>query len=259
MKKALEQAGGLLPADAQASEVLKPTEGAFHRPPPLVTAKRPTVLSDGAIGSIGCDHLNVLSRERGIERVTVVSFVTDDARRRLAGDHEVEQSLHQPALVRPCLGGVGRHGQTLGVNQQHDLYALSHSGDANTITTLACLAERGVNEALVEFEAAAPLNASARLAHDALENSGLRPPVKPVMHCALRPELRRQVLPLGAIVQDPEDTLHHLALVRWWPPSFPAAQSIRNLITYPIKLCISKLKHVLHQQYTCLPILEVFG
>ena len=170
MKKTLEQAGGFLPADAEAAEVLKPTEGALDRPAPLVTAKRPTVLGNGPIGSIRCDHLDVPRGQRGVEHVTVVGFVADDTRRRFAGNHEVKQSLHQPALVRSGLGGVGRHWQPLGVNQQHDLHSLSHSGDADAIPTLARFAETGIDEALIELEAAASLDASARLPHDALED-----------------------------------------------------------------------------------------
>jgi hypothetical protein len=70
MKKALEQAGGFPPADAEASEVLRPAEGALHRPAPLVTAKRPSVMGDGPIGSIRCDHLDLLRGEESIERFT---------------------------------------------------------------------------------------------------------------------------------------------------------------------------------------------
>lgn len=88
MKRALEQAS--VCSQRVASVVWNPSEIPLRRAATLVT---PPALGAGPIGSIWCDHLNVLHGNSGIERITVVCHVVDDARRGLPGDQEVEPSL----------------------------------------------------------------------------------------------------------------------------------------------------------------------
>lgn len=62
---------------------------------------------------------------------------------------------------------------------------------------------------------AAPfLHAAARVAHEPLEHARLHPGREPAMHRAVAPELPRQVLPFGAVVQDPEDPPQRVTLER---------------------------------------------
>ena len=260
MKESLKQAGRFFPTNAEAAKVLQPAERAFDGPAAPVTAQGAAVLSGATtVGSMRRDHLDVLRGECGIERVAIVSFVSNDPRRHFAGDHEVEEPLDETTLVRSGCGGVGGHGQACGVDQQHDLDALAHPGDANAIATLARLTERGVDKALVEFEATALFHAPARRAHDALEDPGFRPAMKPIVDRAFGPELRRQVLPLRPIIQNPKDPLPHLTLVRGRATTLGAARDIWDALTYPIELCISKLKHSHSQLYPCQTYNEVFG
>lgn len=89
MQEALEEHGGLLVADAQAAEVLKPRDRAFHGPASLVPPQRAAILR-GVLGlaalAVRGDHLNALRVEIFIQRVAVVGLVADDALRRVTGE-----------------------------------------------------------------------------------------------------------------------------------------------------------------------------
>lgn len=66
MKKALKQTGRFLPADAKATKVVEPADGAFDGPTPLVTTKRATVLGDifsATIGAMWCNYLYIMFRK----------------------------------------------------------------------------------------------------------------------------------------------------------------------------------------------------
>ncbi len=113
MEESLEQFGGLFITNAEASEVLEPRDRAFDFPPPLVSPESSPVLRDGvgpAIGAVRRDQVSALRSQFIIELVAVVRLVADDAIRRDAGEHEVEQGLHQLAFMRRCGAGVDRPG-----------------------------------------------------------------------------------------------------------------------------------------------------
>ena len=252
MKESLEQAGRFFPSDAQAAEVLQPTDRALHGPAALVAPQGPAILRGfESVGAMRGDHLDAARSERSVQRIAVVGFVADDALGVVVADHEVKQSLDQSTLVRPSLGGVGGNRETFGIDQQHDLHSLADARNPDAVAALAGLAEGCVYKAFVELEAAALLHAPTGFAHDALEHARSGPAVKPVVDRALGAEFRGEILPLGAVVQDPEESPHHLALVRWWPTALRTAWRVWNLITYPIELCISKLKHGYAQIYPC--------
>src|SRR5688500_4465336 len=208
---------------------------------------------------MGSDQFDALVGERSVEPVAVVGLVADDARWCLGGHHEVKEALYGVTLVRTCLGCIGSDWQSLGIDQQHDFHSLAHAGYADAVTTLTRFAERGVNKTLVEFEAVSSSHATSSPAHDALELAGLCPAVKPIVHRAFGAELGGKVLPLGSIVQNPKNALHHLALVGRWTATLRTAWGIGNLLKYPIKLFVSKLKHVTMTTYPIHSYNEVFG
>ena len=196
------------------------------------------------------DHLDLVGGQLCIERVAVVAFVPNNAFRRVAGHHELKESLHQAAIVRRCARRVGGDWQTLGIDEQRDLHPFAQPRHPDAVTTVAGLAERGIDKTLVEAKPIALLNAPAGLPHDAVEDARLCPTMEPTVGHALEIELHREVLKLRPVVEHPEDTLHYLALVRWRPPALRTARRIGNVFTDPIQLCISKLKH------RCLPIYQ---
>ena len=64
-----------------------------------------------------------------------------------------------------------------------------------------------IDKAFIELETALLLNAQSGHVHEFLENPGLRPSAKPAVGGALGAQLGRKILPLGAVIQDPEDRL----------------------------------------------------
>jgi hypothetical protein len=84
VKETLEGEMRFFPANAKASIVLEPSDGAFDSPASFGAPQGSAVLGLRAIEPIGCDHLDTLSGQQLIETVTVVSFVTDDSGNRCA-------------------------------------------------------------------------------------------------------------------------------------------------------------------------------
>jgi len=79
MKEAVQETGGFLPADADATEDLQSADRPLDCPAPSIASQRSPTLPDRAPGAIESDHLDVLFGDGGVERVAVVGFVADDA------------------------------------------------------------------------------------------------------------------------------------------------------------------------------------
>ena len=69
----------LLVPDKDTTVILKPCHESFHLPPPLVAAQWATVLGGrpGTTTVVGCDHLDSMYSEAGIQRVAVIRFITN--------------------------------------------------------------------------------------------------------------------------------------------------------------------------------------
>ena len=81
MDEALKHPGGLLPADTESAVVLQPTNGAFHRPSPFVSAQLAPLLGfvlGLPVGAVRSDHLHALLGQGFIQSVRVIGFVSDE-------------------------------------------------------------------------------------------------------------------------------------------------------------------------------------
>lgn len=217
MEEPLEEHGGLLPADAEPAVVLEPGDGAFDGPPTSIASEHSPVLRDVlrlAIAPMRRDEVAAHAGELIVERVAVVGLVAADAIGRHACEHEVEEALDELALVGRGRRGVDGHGQAAGIDQHHDFHAFSGFGDADAIAAALGLAEGGIDEALVKPVAVTFIDEASGFTHDPLEDAGLGPGGKPAMDRALAAEASGQVLPLGTVVEDPEDALERTTLVR---------------------------------------------
>src|SRR3972149_3349997 len=197
MKESTEQFRRLLPADAQSSVVLKPGDRALDGPSSTVPTKRPTVLRDIlqlAVAAMRRDHLDALLGKLFVQAIAVVRPVSDHPLGRFRRQHEIEETLNQPAFVRIRRGRVNGYRQPPRVHENHDFHAFSDLRPAHAAPTAASFYERTVDEAFVQSKPAAMLHAPSGVAHDLLKDAVGDPSLEPAMHGALGAELARQVL-----------------------------------------------------------------
>ena len=174
----MKETCGLLPADAQPSEIPQPTHRSFDGPATSGAAEASAVVSElSLIGAVGSNHLDPLCCEPSVELVTVVGFVPADARRVFPHQHEAEETLHELGLV--VVGGscVDRDLQPASSDQDHDLTPGLRAINA-TGSTLGH-AKRAVDFALVRPRLAAILQDSCRSVENPREYAGLNPLVEP--------------------------------------------------------------------------------
>lgn len=243
MKEALKHGLGAFPADAEAAEVLEPADGAFDRPAAFVAAQRPAILGDvlgTAAGTVGRNHLHPLFGQLGIEPVAVIGLVTNESPGRLGAEHESEKFLHQAAFMRIGRSAARGHGQASGVDHDHDLDAFAGLGAADPVATALGLGKGAINEAFIEFEAALLFHAASGLLHQRLEDAALAPLAKPPVDGALAAELGRQILPLGPVVEHPEDAGDDLALVGGRTPAQGAAFRVGYLPAQPVQRLVAQ-------------------
>ena len=187
------------------------TRWCVHGPSPRVPPQPAAILGRGAgsVGAVRCDQVDPLTRQMVIERIAVVGLVANGAVGRHAGEHELEEPLHQLRLVGCRRGAVHRHGQSACIHKHHDFHAFSGLCDAHAVTATLGFAERRIDEAFIQPVPAAFLDHAAGFAHERLEHARVHPGREPAMHGALGAELPGEVLPLRAVVENPEDAAPH--------------------------------------------------
>lgn len=79
----------------------------------------------------------------------------------------------------------------------------------------AGLGEGRIDETLVEAEPLTVFHQLGRITHDVLEDTLARPECEVLVHGTLGPQLTRQVLPLGTVVEYQEDATQRRAFVPW--------------------------------------------
>lgn len=241
MKEALKEKLRSLPSDTKPPEMLEPCDRSLYLPPASVAPQWAAVLSlvlGATIGTVGSDHFAAQLLHLGVESVAVVRLVADDPRRDLGRKHEVKHLLHELALVSVRRSRVDRHRQAPGIDQHHDFHAFSDLRASNAVSSALGLAERRIDEALVEVVTTPFLDAPTRVAHDGFKHTRLDPVLEPSVHRTLGTELPRQILPLRTAIEDPEDACDHLALVGRRPAPKWAARWVRNAVTDPIQLVV---------------------
>lgn len=255
MEEGLEERGRLLPSNAEPAVVVQPGDGAFDGPSSLVATQRPTVLGlvlGESIRPMRRDELDAPFGERLVEGVAVVGLVTDDPLGQRIGNHEVEELLGEVTLDSMGGGRVDRGREPVSIDKYHDLHAFTDAREADAIAPTLRLGEGAVDEALVESVAVALFDEASCRAENALENTVLHPPLEPPVHGALAAEPSRKILPLGPVVEHPEDASDDLALVGARPSAERALRSVGNLLTDPVEDFGRHLEHdVANQQSSC--------
>jgi hypothetical protein len=120
----------------QAAKVAKPGEGAFHNPPPLVTAQLAPILMGRLLIVTPCrdDRLDTAPFERLAQRITVVATISNEPVRTLARSprlacppdgHRVECLLQQLHFRRGSRVHECSQRSTRAIDQNHPLRALA--------------------------------------------------------------------------------------------------------------------------------------
>jgi len=119
-----------IPADQDALVFIEPREQSFDLPSPLVTSEGSLVLGgrSAAIGSMRCDHLNALSREALIERITVVGTIPDKSLGSSHRDGLSEGSFDKGDLMWRSRSRVHGEWKTRSVCNNHELRTLAPLG-----------------------------------------------------------------------------------------------------------------------------------
>ena len=245
MKKALESELGFFPADAESSVVLEPGDGSFHRPAATVAAQRTTILSLGAIASVGSDHFDTFGGKSSIQRIAVISFISNDSRRSFFGKHEAEKFLDKPALVRRGRAGAHGYRKPLGIHKNHDFNSLSSLGAPDSIPAALGFGEGSIDEAFVEAKASLFLNKASQGVQNLFENAILNPTSEPTVNTAFGAKRFRQVFPFCSVVQHPEDSGQGIALGNRRAAALGTGLKIGDEFTEHVQLFVNKSKHTI--------------
>ena len=245
MKKALESELGFFPADAESAVVLEPRDGSFHRPAATVAAQRTTILSLGAIASVGSDHFDTFGGKSSIQRIAVIGFISNDSRRSFFGKHEAEKFLDEPALVGRSRASADGYREPLGIHKNHDFDSLSGLGAPDAIPATLGFGEGSIDEAFVEAKASLFLNKATEGAQYFFKDAILNPTSEPTVNTAFGAERFRQVFPFCSVVQNPEDSGQGIALGNRRAAALGTGLKIRDEFTEYIQLFIGKSKHAI--------------
>ena len=125
----------VFPANDGATKVMKPSEQAFHFPPPPVAAQNTPVLRGrcDARGFVGSDELHsVLCVDSLVQRIAVVGAVTDHAFRSFGEESLVECGFDELCFMRRSAGHVHGERKTMAVCDGHDFAAFAAFCRADT-------------------------------------------------------------------------------------------------------------------------------
>ena len=121
----------VLPANDEASIVVKPSEQALDLPAAAVAAQRATVLRDWltAVPAVWRDQLHAKSFLQAlVERIAVVSFVADQSRGSLLEESSLEGGFDERDFIWPSAGQVHGDRKTMAVCNCHDFAAFPALG-----------------------------------------------------------------------------------------------------------------------------------
>ena len=226
--------------------MLQPCNGSLYPPAAPIPTKRTTVLGlvfRSPIGTMKSDHFNAMFRDGRVERIAVVGLVADDSRGRLIWKHEIEHLLNTVAFVTISRSGINGYRQASGIDQDHYFQTFTDLGDADAVATSFGLGEGSIDEALIEPIATALLNAATGVSHNVLEDAVFDPLLEPSMNSALRSESSRQILPLGTVIENPEDPGNDAAFVGRRSTSERTPACIGNAFADPIELFVCEGQH----------------
>jgi len=127
LHEAQEISGMIIPSDNQASEVLQPSEQAFDLPSTLRTAQDTTVLSRGfgAVVSMSCNEFDALTGELRVQRVAVVSAISNQSQGLVSREAVLDREFHEPRFVRRSRFCVDGDRKTSAVRNCHEFRALA--------------------------------------------------------------------------------------------------------------------------------------
>src|SRR2546428_8054261 len=153
----------------QSAEVAEPSDGASHRPPPLIAPQRPAVLRRGlaTILAMRDDQLDAAPGQLLAQRVTVVATVGDEAFRLLPRTawpmlpsyaDRGECRLRQPDLRRGSRVKLVSQRNTRAVDHHHPLRPLAPLGFADSAAPFFAGAKLPSRNASLHFNCWRPFN-----------------------------------------------------------------------------------------------------
>lgn len=142
----------IFPTGDQSAEVVHPREQSLDFPASPVTAELATVLTLASAPAIGRNHFySVFGSELFVERVRVVSFVSDEPGREFLQEASGKNRFHKLALGRRS--AFDRYGErkTVISGDSDDLRALAAAGGANGKAPFLALAKVASTNASSRF------------------------------------------------------------------------------------------------------------
>jgi hypothetical protein len=129
-------------AHRNSTKVLKPSKQSLNLPPSLVASKRSAVLRRCflPVRLMRRDHLDTLLFERCVERVRIISLITNQSLRPFMGKNLSESCLDKGDFMRASRRRVDGERKTIAVCHRHELrtfapLGLSHSKSPFLATT----------------------------------------------------------------------------------------------------------------------------
>lgn len=245
MKKALESELGFFPADAESAVVLEPGDGSFHSPAAAVAPQRATILSLGAIASVGRDHFDTLGSKRRVQRIAVISLIPNDSRRGFFGKHEAEKFLDEPALMGRSRASADGYREPLGIHKDHDFDSLPGLGAPDAIPAALGFGEGSIDEAFIEAKVSLFLNKATEGAQYFFKDAIFNPTSEPAVNTAFGAERFGQVFPFCSVVENPEDSSQGIALGNRRAAALGTGLKIGDEFTEHVQLFIGKSKHAI--------------
>jgi hypothetical protein len=152
MNEAEEVFDMVFPSGNESAEVLHPCEEPFHLPSPAISPELASILSFASAPPIGRDHFDVVfDGKLLVERVRVVSFVTDESGGELIEEAAGKNVFHKLALGRRS--AFDRYGErkTVISGDSDDLRTLATPGGANGEAPFLALAKVASTNASSKF------------------------------------------------------------------------------------------------------------
>ena len=218
----------------------------LHHPAPTIPPQRPTVLRAilrPATAPVRRNQLHPSRRKRPVQRIALPGLVAHQPLRNLPCQHEIEPPLCQSRLMRPGRTALHRNRQSPGVHGNEDLHPLAHLRAPDPVASTTCRTERRIRKAFVQPILSALLHQLPGLLQQPFEYTLPHQPLEEPVHGAFGAELSRQILPLGSVVQQPEDARQCLVLVGSGAAALGVPASIGNTCAEPIQQSICTVQH----------------
>src|SRR6266705_2750386 len=155
------------------------------------------------------DHLDAISAQFVVQRIAVVSAITNQVLR-LGFDHvEVEAELHQADFVMVCRMRADRKRQSMAIDNRHDFHAFSALRGSDLRAAALGHNEGRVNEAFFFVQYASVAKVVSNIRQYPAQSLVATPSLKAPVHSFVVRIALRQHMPLRAGVENPQHRFKH--------------------------------------------------